>query len=171
MTFSIRAKLMLLVGLPAILLAVAIPILSETEHEDLVDAADDHVEDAERAFKAEVTDDLQDLDVVARTIAESRAVQRAIVDNSPEEALAEIAFVGKSGLHFATAHLPKPVLGQSDVRPALLEQDDRVWVDVLISDVTYQEVKDIVLATPIEELTVEGRAEPVRTYSVTGIRT
>lgn len=109
MTFSIRAKLMLLVGLPAILLAVAIPVLSKTEHEDLVDAADDHVEDVERAFKAEVTDDLQDLEVVARTIAESRAV--------------------------------------------------------------HQEVKDIVLATPIEELTVKGRAEPVRTYSVTGIRT
>jgi len=87
MAFSIRAKLMLLVSLPALLLGVSIPILSHTEHEDLVDAADDHVEAVERAFDAEVKDDLKDLEVVARTIAESQSVQRALADNSAEEAL------------------------------------------------------------------------------------
>jgi len=43
-------------------------------------------------------------------------------------------------------------------------------VDVLISDATYQETKDIIEARPVEELTVKGRAESVMTYSVIRIR-
>ncbi len=87
MSFSIRLKLTFLVGLPVILLGAVIPILSDAEHDDLNDAADDHVEGAERAFVGEVADDLQDLEVVARTIADSRAVLRAVADHSADEAL------------------------------------------------------------------------------------
>src|SRR5512133_1533683 len=37
-----------LVGLPVLLVGLTIPILSDAEHRDLADAADDHVEDAQR---------------------------------------------------------------------------------------------------------------------------
>jgi adenylate cyclase len=88
MTFSIRTKLVLLAGLPIILVGVAIPVLVRVQHDDLVDAADDHAEEAERGFVAEIADDLRDLEAIARTIAEARTTARAISDNAPEEALA-----------------------------------------------------------------------------------
>jgi adenylate cyclase len=87
MLFAIRTKLLVLVGLPVAMLAVAVPLLSEAQHDDLNDAADDHVEDAERAFVAEVEDDLKDLEVAARSIAESPRTARALNDNQPSEAL------------------------------------------------------------------------------------
>jgi adenylate cyclase len=43
-------------------------------------------------------------------------------------------------------------------------------VDVLISEATYSLVKDIIDARPVKEITVKGRAEPVMTYEVRGLR-
>ncbi len=43
-------------------------------------------------------------------------------------------------------------------------------VDVLISDATYEATKEIIEARPVKELSVKGRAEPVLTYEVLGLR-
>lgn len=87
MAFSIRAKLTLLVGLPALLLGLTIPILSDAEHRDLADAADDHVEDAERAFVAELEDDLHHLEAIADTIVDSRVIARGLKEGNPADIL------------------------------------------------------------------------------------
>lgn len=79
---------MLLVGLPVLVLGVAIPILSDAQHTSLNDAGDDHVEDAERAFIGEVFDDLQDLEVVARAVADAPATIRALSDRANSEGMA-----------------------------------------------------------------------------------
>jgi adenylate cyclase len=42
-------------------------------------------------------------------------------------------------------------------------------VNVLISEHTYEIVKDHVIAKPVKEITVKGRAQPVMTYEVTGL--
>jgi adenylate cyclase len=43
-------------------------------------------------------------------------------------------------------------------------------VGVLISDVTYALTKDAVETRPLKEITVKGRAQPVMTYEVVGIK-
>ena len=91
-SFSIRTKLALLVGLPLVMLGVALPILSSMQHKELIEAADDQVEDAERAFLAEVEDDLTDLHLAARIIATHEKTLRALRDGSAKEAL-EVAAV------------------------------------------------------------------------------
>src|SRR5512133_243783 len=80
MAFSIRAKLTLLAGLPLLLVGLTVPILSEAQHRDLADAADDHVEDAQRAFIAEIADDLHHLEAIADTIVDSRLTMRGLKD-------------------------------------------------------------------------------------------
>jgi adenylate cyclase len=42
-------------------------------------------------------------------------------------------------------------------------------VNLLISEHTYELVKDHVVARPVKEITVKGRAQPVMTYEVTGL--
>jgi len=87
MSVSIRAKLALLVVLPLVLLGGALPILSSIQHKELINAADDQVEDAERAFVAEMEDDLADLNLAARIIATHDKTERAMRDGSVKEAL------------------------------------------------------------------------------------
>ncbi len=43
-------------------------------------------------------------------------------------------------------------------------------VSVLISEVTYQLVKDHIVARPVKEIAVKGRARPIMTYEVLGIQ-
>ena len=87
MRFPIRIKLTLLVALPVLLLGVATPILSSVQHQELNDSADDQVEEAERAFWAEMQDDLADLHLASRIIAASEKTRRALQDRVPDEAL------------------------------------------------------------------------------------
>ena len=87
MSVSIRAKLALLVVLPLVLLGGALPILSSIQHKELIEAADDQVEDAERAFLAEMEDDLTDLHLAARIVATHDKTERAMRDGSIKEAL------------------------------------------------------------------------------------
>lgn len=49
----------------------------------------------------------------------------------------------------------------------LEELSKQFGVRILISDTTYQQVKDLVEAQPVGEITVRGFAEPVKVYSVT----
>jgi len=41
-----------------------------------------------------------------------------------------------------------------------------VGVDILISETTYEQTKEFVTARPVEQLSVKGRAEPVKAYEV-----
>lgn len=43
-------------------------------------------------------------------------------------------------------------------------------VDILISEATYERVKHLVDARPVKEITVKGRAQPVVTYEVLGVK-
>ena len=43
-------------------------------------------------------------------------------------------------------------------------------VNVLVSATTYELTKDAIEARPVRELTVKGRAEPIMTYEVLGLR-
>ena len=87
MSLSIRAKFTMLVGLPVILIGITTPILSSVQHQELLDSADDQVEEAERAFWAEMQDDLADLHLAARIVAASEKTRRALQDGMPKEAL------------------------------------------------------------------------------------
>ena len=87
MSLSIRAKFTMLVGLPVILIGISTPILSSVQHQELLDSADDQVEEAERAFWAEMQDDLADLHLAARIVAASEKTRRALQDGMPKEAL------------------------------------------------------------------------------------
>ena len=116
-SLSIRTKLALLVGLPLALLGGALPILSSIQHKELMEAADDQVEDAERAFLAEVEDDLADLHLAARIVATHEKTMRALRDGSAKEAL-EVAGVFANlypRLDVALANRDGTVLG--DVGP------------------------------------------------------
>ena len=87
MSLSIRVKFILLVGVPIVLIGAMMPIVSTVQHHELLDAADDQVEEAERAFWAEMQDDLADLHLAARIIASSEETRRALRDGMPAEAL------------------------------------------------------------------------------------
>jgi len=63
------------------------------------------------------------------------------------------------------------VIGDAVNLASRLESNTKeLGVDVLISEVTYELTKDIVLARPLKEITVKGRAQPVMTYQVLGIK-
>ena len=76
--FTVRMKLALLVGLPLVLVGLAVPVLSASQHEELTDSANDQVEDAQRAFEAELEDDLTHLHVTARSVARSDKAIEAV---------------------------------------------------------------------------------------------
>jgi len=87
MALSIRVKFILLVGVPIVLIGAMMPIVATVEYHELMDAADDQVEAAERAFWAEMQDDLADLHLAARIVASSEETRRALRDGLPAEAL------------------------------------------------------------------------------------
>ena len=83
MSLSIRVKFILLVGVPIVLIGAMMPIVSTVQHRELLDAADDQVQEAERAFWAEMQDDLADLHLAARIIASSEETRRALRVGDP----------------------------------------------------------------------------------------
>jgi hypothetical protein len=87
MSLSVRVKFILLVSVPIVLIGAMMPIVSTVQHRELLDAADDQVEEAERAFWAEMQDDLADLHLAARIIAASERTRRALSNGEADEAL------------------------------------------------------------------------------------
>jgi adenylate cyclase len=62
------------------------------------------------------------------------------------------------------------VIGDAVNLASRLESNTKdLGVNVLISDDTYQRVKDVISARPVREITVKGRKQPVMTYEVLGI--
>ena len=62
------------------------------------------------------------------------------------------------------------VIGDAVNLASRLESSTKdVGCNILISEDTYQLVKDSIVARPVKEITVKGRAQPVMTYEVLGI--
>jgi adenylate cyclase len=62
------------------------------------------------------------------------------------------------------------VIGDAVNLASRLESNTKdLGVNVLISDDTYQRVKDVISARQVKEITVKGRKQPVMTYEVLGI--
>src|SRR5215831_14006315 len=89
---TVRAKLTALVALSALIMIATLPILSWLLHRQLVDEVDDRVTEAERAFQAELDDDLSDLTLAARIIASDTDTERAIAtgDVKAAEAIGKV---------------------------------------------------------------------------------
>src|SRR5207302_439387 len=63
------------------------------------------------------------------------------------------------------------VIGDAVNLASRLESNTKdLGVNVLISDDTYALVKHAVVARPVREITVKGRAQPVMTYEVLGLQ-
>jgi adenylate cyclase len=63
------------------------------------------------------------------------------------------------------------VIGDEVNLGARLEAETRKWdADTIISESTYEQVKDGVIAERLGEATVKGRAKPVTIYKVTGLK-
>jgi adenylate cyclase len=75
---TVRRKLTALVAFSALAALVVLPILWWLMHRELIDEIDDRVPDALQGFQEELDDDLKDLDVTARALAEQGDIERAL---------------------------------------------------------------------------------------------
>ncbi|MBI5537964.1 MAG: HAMP domain-containing protein [Deltaproteobacteria bacterium] len=89
---TVRAKLTILVAMPVVLICAAMPVVSHALHQDLMTSADDHAEDAERAFQVELDDDFADLALTLRIMASHPETARALESADTGKAM-EVASV------------------------------------------------------------------------------
>jgi adenylate cyclase len=75
---TVRRKLTALVAFSAAAALVLLPLLSWLMHRQLIDEVDDRVPEAVHGFDEELADDLRDLDVTARALAEQPAAAAAL---------------------------------------------------------------------------------------------
>jgi adenylate cyclase len=75
---TVRAKLTALVALSVVVMLAALPVLSWLLHRQLVDEVGDRVSDAERGFQTELDDDLADLTLASRVLADDGATIHAV---------------------------------------------------------------------------------------------
>jgi adenylate cyclase len=87
---TVRRKLTALVAFSAVAALVVIPVLSWLMHRQLIDEVRTRVPAAIDGFQEELTDDLKDLDVTVRAIAEQDDTERAIAAKDTT-ALAKLA--------------------------------------------------------------------------------
>ncbi len=124
---TVRAKLTALVSLSAVVMLAALPVLSWLLHRQLVDEVDDRVEDAERAFEAELDDDLADLTLASRVLAadggtvhaiqkrdaaHARRLAQVFLDVYPD---IDVLFVDRDGQVFAQVGCEHPLEGTTTV--------------------------------------------------------
>ena len=75
---TVRAKLTALVGLSVVMMLAALPLLSWVLHRQMLDEVDDRVVEAEKAYEAELGDDLADLELAARVLGADTDTARAL---------------------------------------------------------------------------------------------
>ena len=75
---TVRRKLTALVAFSAVAALVVLPILNWLMHRQLIAQIDDRVPEAIDGFEQELADDLKDLDVTARALADQEGTARAI---------------------------------------------------------------------------------------------
>ena len=75
---TVRAKLTALVALSIVVMLAALPILSWILHGQMLDEVDDRVIDARRSFLTELEDDLADLTLAGRVLAQDEGTRNAI---------------------------------------------------------------------------------------------
>ncbi len=83
---TVKAKLTALVGLSIVVILAALPILSWSLHRQMLDEVDDRVVDARRSFLTELQDDLADLNLAARVLAQDEGTRRAIATRDASRA-------------------------------------------------------------------------------------
>ncbi len=83
---TVRAKLTALVLLSVAVMLAALPVLSWLLHRQLVDEVSSRVTDAERAFQTELDDDLADLTLASRILADDTATVHAMARRDTEGA-------------------------------------------------------------------------------------
>jgi len=75
---TVRAKLIALVSLSVVVMLAALPVLSWLLHRQLVDEVGNRVTDAERGFQTELDDDIADLTLASRVLADDGATVHAV---------------------------------------------------------------------------------------------
>ncbi|HEY2517846.1 MAG TPA: adenylate/guanylate cyclase domain-containing protein [Polyangiaceae bacterium] len=75
---TVRAKLTALVALSIVVMLAALPILSWILHGQMLDEVDDRVVEARRSFLTELDDDLADLTLAGRVLAQDEGTRNAI---------------------------------------------------------------------------------------------
>lgn len=83
---TVKAKLTALVALSVVVMLAALPLLSWILHRQMLDEVDDRVVDARRSFLTELDDDLADLTLAARVLAQDEGTRRAIAARDPVKA-------------------------------------------------------------------------------------
>jgi adenylate cyclase len=83
---TVKAKLTALVALSIIVMLAALPILSWILHGQMLDEIDNRVVDARKSFLTELDDDLADLTLAARVLAQDEGTRRAIAARDPAKA-------------------------------------------------------------------------------------
>lgn len=84
---SVRAKLLALVGLSAVLMLVALPMLAWLTRDELVTQAGERVSAGEAAFEVELGDDLTEVTLFARVLAADENTAQAIAARDQHAAL------------------------------------------------------------------------------------
>jgi len=84
---SVRAKLLALVGLSAVLMLVALPMLAWFTREELVAQAGERVAAGEEAFEVELGDDITEVTLFARVLANDENTAKAIAAHDQNAAL------------------------------------------------------------------------------------
>ena len=83
---TVRAKLTALVALSIVVMLAALPILSWILHTQMLDEVDNRVVDAKKSFLTELDDDLSDLTLAARVLAQDEGTRRAVAAHDPDKA-------------------------------------------------------------------------------------
>jgi adenylate cyclase len=147
---SVRAKLTALVSLSVVVMLAALPVLSWLLHRQLVDEVHNRVSDAERAFQTELDDDLADLTLASKVLADDSATVHAISvkDAARARHLAEM-FVG--------------VYPNIDV--LLIENDGQVLAQVGVEHPpehlgAIPELRDLMAGKPVSTVVEHGCESP-----------
>ena len=88
---TVRAKLTMLVALSALTALASLPVLQWVMTRELVQVVQNRVPDAVRGFDLELEDDVKDLAVAARTLADSDELENALKKNDATSARAELS--------------------------------------------------------------------------------